>query len=245
MNSVIASIESTPSLTPTIWWLGGAGFVVKYHSIIFYIDPVLPAGWDAAEIRHADMVLRTHVNDHGAGNDPTPEILKASRKAKVILPKSAAEAMKAAGVSYHRMTTTDADLRVEYFKLGVYGRVYSVPSSHGGLHYTPLGGYPYLGYLVRFGGFTIYHGGAGAPYEELADRLRPYNLSVALLPIGEGHFSVEQAATLAGQVEAQWLVPMNCQADELDRFTDHMLGFRPNQRFKLFRSGEGWTLPAE
>lgn len=244
MNPVLEAIENTPSLTPTLWWLGGAGFVVKYHSIIFYIDPVLPPGWNPNQIQHADMILRTHV-ETPSGADPTAEILNASRHAKVILPKSRADVLKAAGVNYHRMTTTDADLRVEYFKLGVYGRVYSVPSSHGGLHYTPLGGYPYLGYLVRFGSFTIFHAGAGSPYEELADRLKPYNVSAALLPIGNGHFSVEESAALAAEVEARWLVPMNCTLGDLDRFTDHMLGFRPDQKFKIFRPCEGWTLPAE
>ena len=49
------------------------------------------------------------------------------------------------------MTTTDSDLRVEYFKGGLYGRVYSVPSAHPELDWTPLGGYPHLGYLIRFG----------------------------------------------------------------------------------------------
>ena len=47
---------------------------------------------------------------------------------------------------------------------------------------TPLGGYPYLGYLVRFGNYTIYHAGDCVPYPGLVSRLIPYNVNVALLP---------------------------------------------------------------
>ena len=31
--------------------------------------------------------------------------------------------------------------------------------AHNRLDWTPLGGYPYLGYLARFGACTIYHAG--------------------------------------------------------------------------------------
>jgi L-ascorbate metabolism protein UlaG (beta-lactamase superfamily) len=189
------------------------------------------------------MLLRTHYGD--VPQDPTAAILSASPKAKVIIPKSAAESVHADGISYHRMTTTDADLRVEYFKNGVYGRVYSVPSSREGLHWTPLGGYPYLGYLIRFGEFTIYHPGSCEPYEGLAERLNPYNVTVALLPLGEKHFSLQEAADLAKDASIRWLVPMQCDPDQLDRFALHMLSFKPEQRFKIFEPGEGWTIPLE
>ena len=54
-------------------------------------------------------------------------MLDASRRAKLILPKSAADAAQACGIPYHRMTTTDSGLRIEYFKDNLYSRVYSAP----------------------------------------------------------------------------------------------------------------------
>jgi L-ascorbate metabolism protein UlaG (beta-lactamase superfamily) len=248
MNSFLTGIEKTEALEPVLWWLGGGGFVVKYHSIVFYVDPQLPEGLDAAEITHADMILRTHVEPAGA--DPTEAILQASKRAKVILPKCAGETMHARGIPYTRMTTTDADLRVEYFKQGVYGRVYSVPSSREGLDWTPLGGFPYLGYLIRFAGYTIYHAGSCQMYDGLAERLKPYNVTVALLPIGDRGFKVEQAAQLAHEIQAKWLVPMGsseeqCDEATLDRFTLHMLGNRPEQPFKIFQPLEGWKIPED
>ncbi len=102
------------------------------------------------------------------------------------------------------MTTTDSGLRIEYFKDNLYSRVYSAPSS---LTWTAAGGYPSLGYLIRFGRWTIYHAGTCSLYEGLADRLRPFNVSVALLPVGEGNFSPTEAARLASDIGANWLVP--------------------------------------
>lgn len=243
MNWLLADIENTATLEPTLWWLGKSGFAIKFHSIVFYIDPWLPADVRAEDITNADMILRTHYGD--VPDDPTAAILGASPKAKLIIPKSTAEAAHAHGISYHRMTTTDADLRVEYFKGGVYGRVYSVPSSQAGLHWTPLGGYPYLGYLIRFGEFTIYHPGASAPYAGLAERLNPYNVTVALIPVGQNHFSMDDAAELAKNASVRWLVPMHCEREQMDSFALHMLGFTPEQRFKIFEPGQGWTIPAE
>ena len=137
--------------------------------------------------------------------------------------------LNAAGIGYDRMTTTDSGLRIEYFKNGVYARIYAVPSAHTQLDKTPLGGYPYLGYLVRCGAHTIYHAGDCVPYEGLAESLRPYNVTVALLPIEgpqAGTFTAEEASQLAEEIGARWLVPMHygafSQDDPSQRFLDHI-----------------------
>ena len=199
---------------------GARGFAIKYEGIVFYVDPCLstPAGrtrlaappMTPDEAANADLMLCTHA--HAAHMDPQtlPGMLKASPRAKVVLPKSAAEHARSIGIPFDRMTTTDSDLRVEYFKNGPYGRVYSVPSAHPELNWTPLGGYPHLGYLIRFGACTIYHAGDCLWYEGIVGRLRPYNVTAALLPIeGPGNFDIAQAAQLAEDIRARWLMPMH------------------------------------
>ena len=255
-RALIEEIDRTITPTPTLWWLGQSGFILRFATITFYIDPCLSprpqrrvaAPLDPAEIRHADMILVTH-----AGHLDAPAIvpiLENCRNAKVVLPKSLAEAANASGIAYHRMTTTDADLRVEYFKDNLYGRIYAVPSAHPGLDWTAAGGYPHLGYLIRFGRWTVYHAGDCTPYEGLADRLRPFNVSVALLPIGGKNFSVAEAAQLAAEIGAAWMVPMHYgtfgeDGGEENNFIAHMLGHRPTQPFKVFQCGEKWTVPED
>jgi L-ascorbate 6-phosphate lactonase len=259
MSDLARDINQTDAATPTLWWLGHAGFAIKYEGIVFYVDPCLstpegrtriaPPPMTAAESANADLLLCTHT--HAAHMDPNtlPDMLKASPRVKVVLPKSAAEYACSIGIPLHRMTTTDSDLRVEYFKNGPYGRVYSVPSAHPELNWTPLGGYPHLGYLIRFGAWTIYHPGDCVWYEGIVGRLRPYNVTAALLPIeGPGNFDIAQAAQLAEDIRVRWLIPMHYgtfagQSVDASRFVDHMLGFRPSVGFKVLEPGEKWTIP--
>jgi len=253
-RELLEEIAEIPCETPRLWWLGHAGFALKFRQAIIYVDPLLSASctdrlvappFTGAEVAHAGLVLCTHA--HAGHLDPgtVPAMLAASRRAKVVMPMSVAPHAHALGIGYQRMVTTNADLRVEFLD----DRVYAVPSAHDQLDWTPLGGYPYLGYLVRFGPYTIYHAGDGVPYDRLADRLRPYNVTVALLPIaGAKNFKISEAAELARQIGAEWLVPMHYQmfpgsAVEVDRFVEHMLERQPAQRFKVFECGEGWSIP--
>ena len=87
-------------------------------------------------------------------------------------------------------------------------------------------------------------------YDGLAQRLKPYNVTVALLPIAGRNFSVQEAAQLAEDIGARWLVPMHygtfsSDAGEINRFIEHMLGHRPEQRFKVFQCGEKWIVPED
>lgn len=256
---LLAEIDGTQSSAPVLWWLGQSGFAIKFQGIVFYVDPclsdlngrtrLLESPLDPGQVQNADLILCTHKHASHMHPGTLGPMLNASSRARVVLPKSAAGHAHAIGVPYERMTTTDSDLRVEYFKGGLYGRVYSVPSAHPELDWTPLGGYPHLGYLIRFAGFTIYHAGDCRRYEGIVDRLRPYNVSAALLPIsGEQNFEISEAAQLAEDIGARWLVPMHYgtfadQKGDVNRFIDHMLGFRPAIGFKVFQVGERWMIP--
>ncbi|HEV8037571.1 MAG TPA: MBL fold metallo-hydrolase [Bryobacteraceae bacterium] len=256
---LLDEIEKTGGDSPALWWLGHSGFALKYRSLLFYVDPCLstPPGRTRVseppltpeQAVNADLILCTHAHPSHMDPGTLPAMLKASPRVRVVLPKSTAEHACSIGIPYARMTTTDSDLRVEYFKGGLYGRVYSVPSAHPTLDWTPLGGYPHLGYLIRFGDYTIYHAGDCCLYDGIVDRLRPYNVTVALLAIdGNGNFEIAEAAQLAEDIHARWLVPMHYgafgeSAVIVNRFINHMLGFRPSLGFKVFECGERWIIP--
>jgi L-ascorbate metabolism protein UlaG (beta-lactamase superfamily) len=240
-RELLQQIGTSPCSSPTLWWLGNSGFALKHRGAILYIDPFLsdsPSPFRGGDVTHASLILCTH-----SGHvDPqtVPAMLAASPRAKLVIPKSVAIHAHSLGIPYSRMVTTDSGLRVEYLD----DRIYAVPSAHDALDWTPLGGYPYLGYLVRFGGVTIYHAGDCVPYDDIVERLRPYTVTVALLPIGgrPDNFEIAEAAQLAEDIGARWLVPMNYPAGRIDRFIEHMLGHRPAQRFKVFECGEMWAV---
>jgi len=260
-RELLQEMRAEPAATPALWWLGHSGFAMKFGSIMFYVDPclgevrgrerILRAPLKPEQVVNADLVLCTHA--HRGHMDPgtLPGLLAASPRARVVLPRSTAGRAFAAGVPYERMTTTDADLRVEYVSEAARAVVYSIPSAHPNTDWSPESGYPWLGYVVRFDGFTIYHAGDCRVYEGLAERLRPYRISVALLPIaGNNNMSPSDAAQLAEDIGAHWLVPMHYGTfagvdSDAGRFIDHMLGQRPALPFKIFEAGEKWSLPVE
>lgn len=275
--ALLRQIEQEPAATPTLWWLGHSGFVLKHRETILYIDPYLSdsqrdrfkkteyphdrltaAPLDPRLIRHADLVLATHA--HGAHLDwgTLPYLLEASPQARLVLPKAAMGRASAFGIDYLRMVPTDGGLRVDYNKHGSLCQIIAVPSAHEKLDHSPADGYPYLGYVIRFGGWSIYHAGDCVPYDGLRERLRPLGVAVALLPINgrqpasgkPGNFTAEEAADLAAAMGARWLVPMHygmfaLNGADVSRFVDHLLGHRPAQRFKVFRCGERWSVPEE
>jgi L-ascorbate 6-phosphate lactonase len=257
-EALLDEITRTNTTTPTLWWLGHSGFAIKFMSILFLVDPCLgnpegrvrlmPSPLAPERIRIADMILCTHA--HGGHMDPftVKSILAASPRARVVLPKGAAEQAKAAGIPYDRVTTTDSGLRVEFLKNGLYGRVYAVPSAHSRLNVSTPGGHPCLGYIIRFENTTIYHAGDGVLYDELVTRLRPYKIDVAILPISGRGFPIADAAQLTHDIGAQWLIPMHYGTfsgdnGAVNRFQEHMLGAHPEQRYKVFFCGEKWTIP--
>ena len=262
-SELIGQINSTHTTTPTLWWLGHCGFAIRFASITFYVDPCLTspreriasAALSPEQVTNADMILCTH--EHKPHMDPGTlgPMLAASPYAKVVMPKSLAEHANSIGIPYDRMSTTDNGLRIEYFKNNLYGRVYSVPAAHPELSWTPATGFPRLGYLIRFERITIYHAGDTLYYPDLASRLKPYNPTVAILPISGPNLSIAEGARLAEEIGAEWLVPMHygtfadpddtAENPRVNRFIDHMLGHRPAQKFKVFTRGEMWTIPVE
>lgn len=240
-RALLEEIDRTISPTPALWWLGRTGFVFRFATITFYLDPNFSSQFnvlDASEIRNADLILSSSGDFDVSG---VAAMLESSKHAKLVLPRSAGRQARAAGIAYERMTTTDADLRIEYFKDSMYGRVYAVPSTVE----SSAEGYASLGYLIRFGRWTVYHAGNCVPYAALADRLRPYNVSVALLPVGAKNFSAAEASQLAASIGASWLVPMLPGLEEENSFIAHMLGRHPEQAFKVFRPGEKWVVPED
>ncbi|HHN46509.1 MAG TPA: MBL fold metallo-hydrolase, partial [Planctomycetes bacterium] len=80
------------------------------------------------------------------------------------------------------------------------------------------GAYPYLGYVVEAGGFTICHAGDTCRYEGLETKLRRWRFDALMLPINGrdarrlaanciGNMTYQEAADLAGALEPALVIP--------------------------------------
>jgi L-ascorbate metabolism protein UlaG (beta-lactamase superfamily) len=107
------------------------------------------------------------------------------------------------------LSTIDEGLTLSMGAFDITG----VASAHEKLEYDEKGNCRFLGYLLRFGGWTIYHAGDTVDYPGLAEKLRKFNVDVALLPINgrgrgvPGNLSGAEAAQLARRMGARLAVP--------------------------------------
>ncbi|MDQ1913873.1 MBL fold metallo-hydrolase [Paenibacillus sp. GD4] len=268
-EQLIQQIENTvvPDEAVAIWHLGQESVVVKGAGIVCYFDPFLSgitvedesdSLWkrsfapplDPARISHANYVFVSHY--HGDHLDPVTlkAIHSASRQTMFICPVPIVHLLQECGIEPERIIGATVH---ETLRLGAM-EVESIPCMHEEFDVDSDGNYPYLGYVVRMGGITLYHAGDTIGYPGLADRLRACQIDVALLPINGrdvkrtqmnivGNLGFRDAADLAVAMEADLVIPMHYDvypfnADNPSYFVDYLLREYPEQKFKMMAVGE-------
>jgi len=90
-----------------------------------------------------------------------------------------------------------------------------IAAAHEELETDARGRHRFLGYVVRCGPWTVYHSGDTVDYGGLVERLKPFNVDVAILPINgsrperrvAGNLNGSEAAGLARAMSAKLAVP--------------------------------------
>jgi L-ascorbate metabolism protein UlaG (beta-lactamase superfamily) len=111
----------------------------------------------------------------------------------------------------------------------------------------------FLGYIIKTAGVSIYHSGDTILYEGMAERLKPFNLDLALLPINgakperrvAGNLDGREAAQLAHDCGARCVVPCHYEMFEFNTATPNDFvaeAQRLQQDYKLLRAGERMDL---
>lgn len=128
----------------------------------------------------------------------------------------------------------------------------AVPAAHESLERDEFGRCRFLGYLVRFGRWTVYHSGDTAWHQEIVDALAAEAINLALLPINgrrkgvAGNLDAAEAAMLALQIQARWTVPCHYgmfafNTGSVEEFREH--AWMHSLRFATPACGEVWALP--
>jgi L-ascorbate metabolism protein UlaG (beta-lactamase superfamily) len=92
---------------------------------------------------------------------------------------------------------------------------YGLPAAHNTIDRDEKGNCRCMGYIIRFGKWTIYHSGDTLLFDGLIDQLKPFNIDLALLPINgddpsrgvAGNFSAAEAVKVAKEAGIKCLVP--------------------------------------
>ncbi|MGI8742861.1 MAG: MBL fold metallo-hydrolase [Bryobacteraceae bacterium] len=193
------------------------------------------------------MITSSHAHTDHLDGETLSAVLNASRNARLVVPASVREmAVNRLAGGGHRIDDIDVGSPVDIAGF----RITAVPSAHEELERDDMGRYRFFGYIVQFGPWTVYHSGDTVLYEGMADRLKPFGIDVALLPINgriaqvPGNMNAREAAWLGREIGARLVIP--CHYDMFTFNTGRVEEFtaaadEAEQRYSVSHCGERWA----
>ena len=246
-----------------IWWLGQSGFLIHSGDTCVLVDPYLSdsltkkyAATDKPHVRMTarvvapdkldfiDVVTSSHNHTDHLDAETLIPLLAVNPNLKMIIPEVnrsfVADRLKTDPAWPIGLGDGESTSVAGFEFIGV-------PAAHETLEPQ------FLGYVIRTGGVSIYHSGDTILYEGMAERLRPFKLDLALLPINgaqperrvAGNLNGVEAARLADEVGAKCVVPCHYEMFEFNTAStdDFVNGARRlQQTYCILRVGERMDL---
>jgi len=255
-DALLADVRTASAARPDqlhVWWLGQSGFLVAWEHHYLLIDPYLSdsltkkyANTEKPHIRMTELVVAPErldfINvvtsshnhtDHLDGETLIP-LLATNPDLPVIVSRANVEfAANRMQVRADRLTPIRVDDSLIH--VGPFA-FQAVPAAHEALEQDANGDYKCIGLIVEVAGKTIYHSGDCIPYAGLAERLRQWEINVAMLPINgrdpargvPGNFTGQEAAELGKAIGAGLVIP--CHYDMFEFNTVSPDGFEEAAR---------------
>lgn len=266
LADIRAAGEDTDSFH--IWWLGQSGFLVQWRGRHLLYDPYLSDSLtkkyadtdkphtrmtglviDPSRLDFIDVVTSSHNHTDHLDAETIKALIAANPKLQIVVPEAnRAFAAQRLGVEPRSLLAVDDGTSVEAAGFTIHG----VPAAHEKLERDDHGRYTHLGYVAEFAGYTIYHSGDTVPYDGMVEKLRPFAVDLALLPINgrlparrvAGNLWGREAAQLAKDIGAKMVIPCHYDMFEFNTETpDEFVATceRIGQPYHVLRNGERWS----
>ena len=214
-----------------LWWLGQSGYLLQWKGKRVLIDPYLSDSLtkkylttDKPHTRMSELVVDPELlkgisvvtsshnhTDHLDAETLVP-VLKNNPAIKFIIPEAnrnfVAERVNCAvdfpiGLNDGRMVTLDGFT------------FHGIPAKHNQIERDEKGNCRFMGYVIEFGNYKIYHSGDTLWFDEMINLLAPFNIDVAILPINgnkperkvAGNLDCKEAASLAKAIHSKTVIP--------------------------------------
>jgi len=232
-DALLADIRSTRGRATgfRLWWLGQSGYLLQYAGRHILIDPYLSDSLthkyastskphvrmserviDPARLNFIDIVTTSHNHTDHLDAETLKPLFENNRNLKFVIPEAnrsfivdrcSIDAACPIGMSGWTSAT------IEGFEFT------GVPAAHNLLDVDEQGRNKYLGYVIKFGPWTIFHAGDTLFVPGNRNRLRSYQVDVALLPINgndvargvAGNMNPFEAAVFAKDIGCKLAVP--------------------------------------
>jgi L-ascorbate metabolism protein UlaG (beta-lactamase superfamily) len=214
-----------------LWWLGQSGYLIQYCGERLLIDPYLSDSLtkkyansdhphvrmservvDPALLRGINIITSSHNHTDHLDAETLQPILANNPGAQMIIPEANRDFV--AG-----RTGRDAS-----YPIGLWdGRsvtaghftFHGIPAAHNEREFDEAGRDKFMGYVISFGRWNIYHSGDTLLFPGMVERLLPFHVDLALLPINgndpargvAGNLSINEAINLSQQISGRWLLP--------------------------------------
>lgn len=262
-DAFLADVEAHRA-GPALWWLGQSGWLVVVDGQGLLIDPYLSdsltkkyAATEKPHVRITERVVdpgrlrgivaATSSHNHTDHLDAATlwPVFAANNAVKLLLPEEnrafACERLKCP-LEWPVGLRDGGSVQV-----GPY-RLTAVPAAHEYL------GPEFMGLVVEFAGTRLYHSGDCVLFDGLVERLKPFQVDIALLPVNgslperrvAGNFWGREAAWLAREIGARLAIPMHYDMFEFntvtsDEFVEHCESL--GQSHRVLRNGERLDVP--
>ena len=252
-----------------LWWLGQSGFLLQWNGKRVLIDPYLSDSLtkkylttDKPHTRMSELVVKPELlknisvvtsshnhTDHLDAETLMP-ILKNNPQIKFIIPEA------------NREFVAERVKCEKDFPIGLNDKksvtindftFHGIPAKHNKIERDENDNCKYLGYVIEFGKYKIYHSGDTLWFEQMENILRPHLVDIAILPVNgneprrkvAGNLDCREAAKLGKAIAAKWIIP--CHYDMFTFNTADVNDFvkeaqKINQPYKVLRGGEHFSI---
>ena len=252
-----------------LWWLGQSGFLIAHDGHCALLDPYLSdslthkySGTDKPHVRmtrrvidprrldFVSVVSSSHNHTDHLDAETVRPLLEVNPDLQIVIPEANREFVaRRLNIAPMLAIGVDDGLTVSAGGFSFTG----LPAAHETIERDDEGRCRFLGYIVRAGRWTIYHSGDTVLYDGMVDRLRQFEIDIALLPINgrapkrhvAGNLTGPEAARLAHDVGARLVIPCHYEMFEFNTASPGpfvaecaQLG----QPCQVLRAGERWTV---
>jgi len=250
-----------------LWWLGQSGYLLQWKGKRLLIDPYLSDSLtkkyadtakphirmserviDPALLTGISIVTSSHNHTDHLDAESLVPVIKNNPGIHFIIPEAnrafVAERIKC-DKNFPTGLSDGNELIIDDF------RFYGVPAKHNEIERDEKGNCKFMGYIIQFGGWSIYHSGDTLWFDEMVDLLKPYHVDAALLPVNgndpargvAGNLNAKEAAQLGKAIGAGIVIP--CHYDMFYFNTANPDDFaieakKIGQSFAILRHGERW-----
>ncbi|MES1215313.1 MAG: MBL fold metallo-hydrolase [Bacteroidota bacterium] len=250
-----------------IWWLGQSGYLLQWNGKRILIDPYLSDSLtkkyattnkphvrmservvDPALLTNISVVTSSHNHTDHLDAETLIPVLKNNPGIRFVIPEAnrtfIAERAKCPE-NFPDGLNDKEHITIDEFTF------HGIPAKHNLIERDESGNCKFMGYVIQFSGWSVYHSGDTLWFDGMADLLKPFRVDVALLPINgndpsrgvAGNLDVKEAAQLGKAIKAGIVIPCHYNMFEFNTADPGDFAREAkniNQPFAILQHGERW-----